>query len=78
MVEVTRLNGQIMVVNSDLIEIIEAKPDTIVSLTTGKKLLIRESVTELVQRLFDYRRALVQLPDILEVQGESVSFSKAV
>ena len=60
MVELTRLNGQSMVLNGDLIELIEARPDTIISLTTGRKIIVRESVGELVKKLFEYRKALVQ------------------
>lgn len=58
MVEVTRLNGQCMVINGDMIEQIEAKPDTILSLTSGRKLIVRESVAEVVRRMVDYRNAL--------------------
>jgi len=58
MVEVTSLNGQSMVVNGDLIERIEARPDTILRLTTGRTLIVRESVTELLGRLMNYRRAV--------------------
>jgi flagellar protein FlbD len=59
MVEVTALSGQKMVINEALIERIEAKPDTIVSLTSGRKLIVRESVRELLQLLTDCRRAMV-------------------
>ncbi len=58
MVEVTRLNGQCMVINGDMIEQIEAKPDTILSLTSGRKLIVRESVGEVVKRMLSYRNAL--------------------
>lgn len=62
MVEVTRLNGQNVILNGDLIELIEAKPDTIVSLTTGRKIIVREAVDELIQKIFDYRRMLLADP----------------
>lgn len=43
-------------VNADLIEMIEATPDTMVTLTTGKKILVRESVEEVIERVIAYKR----------------------
>lgn len=58
MIEVTRLNGQLLVVNAELIETVEATPDTVVTLTTGRKLVVREPVAEVARRVIAYRRAL--------------------
>ncbi|MBM3327325.1 MAG: flagellar protein FlbD [Calditrichaeota bacterium] len=55
MIEVTRLDGRQMVINGDQVERIEALPDTIISLTSGRKVIVRESVGELVQRLLRFR-----------------------
>jgi len=44
MIYLTRLNGEILAVNIDLIELMEATPDTVVTLTTGRKLVVKESV----------------------------------
>ena len=55
MIHVTRLNHEEFIVNSDLIETIEVTPDTVLTLTTGKKLMVRESVNEIVDRVMDYR-----------------------
>jgi len=60
MVEVTALNGQKMVINGDQIERIEALPDTILSLNSGRKVIVRESVMEIMRLLAAYRRALMQ------------------
>lgn len=43
MIDVTRLNGSCVTVNSDLIETIEETPDTVITLTTGKKIIVKES-----------------------------------
>ena len=43
MIEVTRLNGAQITVNSDLIETVEETPDTVITLTTGKKIIVKES-----------------------------------
>jgi flagellar protein FlbD len=58
MIRVTRLNGQEMVLNADLIETIEATPDTVISLTTGRKVLVREPPEEVARRVLAYRRAV--------------------
>lgn len=55
MIEVTRLNGRPIVLNADLIESVEATPDTLVSLTTGRKIMVTESVDDVVRRSIEYR-----------------------
>lgn len=56
MIHVTRLNNEEFIVNADLIEFIEKTPDTVLTLITGKKLMVLESSDEVVQRVLDYRR----------------------
>ena len=58
MIPVTRLNHTSLVLNSDLIECIEVTPDTVISLTTGQKLVVLESATEVVRRVVEFRRAI--------------------
>ncbi|MEW6546440.1 MAG: flagellar FlbD family protein [Bacillota bacterium] len=58
MIRVTRLNGHEMVLNADLIETVEATPDTVISLTTGRKILVREAPEEITRRVVAYRRAI--------------------
>jgi len=62
MITVTRLNGQPIVINADLIEHIEAAPDTIVSLTTRNKFVVLESVEEIIERVIAYKRRITQGP----------------
>ncbi|MDD2421129.1 MAG: flagellar FlbD family protein [Heliobacteriaceae bacterium] len=57
MIQLTRMNRTPVVVNADLIEFLEATPDTIVSLTTGKRLVVLETVAEIVAMVIAYRRA---------------------
>lgn len=57
MIKVTRLNGTEMMVNSDLIEIMEETPDTVISLITGRKLVVKESVEVLRSRVIAFRQA---------------------
>jgi flagellar protein FlbD len=52
---VTRFNGKSFYVNSDLIEFIEATPDTVITITTGKKIVVVESVEEIIDRIIKFR-----------------------
>ncbi len=47
MIDVTRLNDKILTVNCDLIEFIEETPDTVITFTTGTKIVVRESAEEI-------------------------------
>lgn len=58
MIEVTRFNGSNFILNAELIETIEATPDTILTLTTKSKYVVKESVQDVVQKIFAYKRRL--------------------
>jgi flagellar protein FlbD len=58
-IEVTRLNGIPMIVNSDLIKIAESSPDTMLTLIHGEKLIVRESCAEIVEKVMEYRGNLL-------------------
>ena len=58
MIRLTRINHVALVLNSDLIEHIEATPDTVISLTSGQKLMVLESATEIIERVVEFRRAI--------------------
>jgi len=51
MIPLTRLDGRTVVINGDQVERIEAIPDTIISLNSGRKILVRESVSEVMRRI---------------------------
>jgi flagellar protein FlbD len=59
MIELTRLNGNPMVLNSDLIKTAEASPDTMLTLINGEKLIVREDTAEVVERVLAYRARLL-------------------
>ena len=59
MIKLTRLNGSLIVVNADLIEHIEANPDTILTLTTGQKILIQDTVDEVINKVTNYKRSIL-------------------
>jgi flagellar protein FlbD len=59
MIELTRLNGRPMMLNSDLIKTAEASPDTMLTLINGEKLIVREEISEVVERVLAYRARLL-------------------
>jgi len=56
MIKVTRLNKSELVINSDLIEFVEASPETIISLVTGKKIMVTEDVDSIIERVAEFKR----------------------
>ena len=58
MIEVTRRDGTTVLINVDQIECIERTPDTMVSLANGHKIVVRESPTELVERIVAFKRVI--------------------
>jgi flagellar protein FlbD len=58
-IHLTRLNSQAFAVNSDLIKFIENAPDTVLTLTSGEKIIVRESTEEVVERIIAFRRAVL-------------------
>jgi len=58
MIRLTRLNSDSIMLNSDLIECAESTPDTVLTLTNGQKLRVRESLDEVRLRVIEYRQAI--------------------
>jgi len=61
MIELTRLNGHPIVINAELIKFVEQNPDTVITLVTGDKMVVREAAPEVMQRVLTYRRNLLHL-----------------
>ncbi|MDY3109240.1 MAG: flagellar FlbD family protein [Lachnospiraceae bacterium] len=61
MIEITKLNGTRILINPDLIEIIESTPDTVISLTTGRKIIVKESRQEIKSLVKSYRKDIFAL-----------------
>ena len=58
MIRLHKLNGGEVVINAELIESLEPGPQTIISLATGNRFLVRESADEVTQKVLEYRRAV--------------------
>lgn len=69
MIRVTKINGTEIVINDDLIEFIETTPDTIISLTDGKKIIVREDPDEIIRRVAAFRRMAMH-PESIASRGD--------
>ncbi len=56
MIEVTKLNGDVVLINADLIEMVEETPDSVISFTNGKKIIVKESRQEIKNLVKSYRK----------------------
>ncbi len=58
MILITRFDNKKVVINGELIEMIETTPETLITLTTGKKVIVKESVDEVVEKVKKYKKEL--------------------
>lgn len=56
MIEITKLNEQKVLINPSLIEMVEETPDTVISLTTGRKIIVKESRQDIKNLVKSYRK----------------------
>lgn len=56
MIEVTKMNGNVILLNEDLVEIVEETPDTVISFSSGKKIIVKESRQEVKNLVKSYRK----------------------
>ncbi len=71
MIRLTRLNHAAFVLNSDLIEHIDITPDTVITLTSGQIVRVREAAEEVIERIVEFRRKILLPPP-----GEPESLEK--
>jgi flagellar protein FlbD len=62
MIKLTHLGGEQFILNADLIQYIEARPDTFITLTTGQRLVVAESMHEVLRRAVVYQQAKHMIP----------------
>lgn len=58
MVTLTKMNNSLITVNEDLIESIEETPDTVITFTTGKKLIVKENIHEIVSMIKEFKKEI--------------------
>ncbi|MCL2398211.1 MAG: flagellar FlbD family protein [Defluviitaleaceae bacterium] len=56
MIAITKLNDQEMIINCDLIELIESTPDTTITMNTGRKIIVKESVDYVMEQIMAYKK----------------------
>ncbi len=59
MIEVTRLNGTKLLINPHLLEVVEETPDTVLTLTTGRKIIVKESRQDIKNLVISYRKGIL-------------------
>jgi flagellar protein FlbD len=60
MIQLTRLNNKALTVNSDLIKFVEQSPDTLITLITGEKIVVRESAEQVLARIVEFRKSVLR------------------
>ena len=58
MISVTRFNDSTLIINADLIQTVEETPDTVITLTTGTKFIVKEKSKENVEKVVEYKRRI--------------------
>lgn len=59
MIKLTRLNGQTLVINAELIESVEANPDTVIRLTNDQKFVVTEDIDTVIRKTVEFKRAIL-------------------
>ncbi len=74
MIKLTRLGGEPFILNAELIQYVEARPDTFVTLTTGERIVVTESMDEVLRRAVAYQQAkqMIPPPDYRQPTADSV------
>jgi flagellar protein FlbD len=60
MIQLTRLNNNPLTLNSDLIKVVEQAPDTVITLVTGEKIIVRENAQQVLDLVIQFRRSVLQ------------------
>lgn len=72
MIKLTLYNDADIVVNADLIESVERTPDTLISLTTSKKVMVKESVEDVISKVIAYRRLTSKTSRLFGSKGKNM------
>jgi len=62
MIKLTQLGGEPFILNAELIKFVESRPDTIITLTTGDRMIVSESLDEVIRRTMAYQQAKHLIP----------------
>ncbi|MFZ5966586.1 MAG: flagellar FlbD family protein [Bacillota bacterium] len=71
MIKVTRLNKEEYVINCDLVEFIEATPDTVITLTTGKKVVVLETIDDVISKIIQYKQMIFSKSTVSDISSRN-------
>ncbi len=72
MIYVSRLNGKTFAVNCELIEFVEATPNTVISMTSGRKIVVLESIDDIIVKILEYKKRVYQHAPSINYHGNEV------
>ena len=79
MISVTRINGKPYVINADLIEFVESTPDTVITTASGKKIMVSDSVDQVIDKVLEYRRKIFPYKELVrDVEEEVRAFIRSM
>lgn len=61
MISLTKMNQHVIVINADQIEIVEETPDTVITLTSGHKYIVNDSLEEVIEKVIQYKQRIYNL-----------------
>ena len=56
MINVTRINGAAFTLNAEMVEFVESTPDTIITMSDGKKIIVRDTVQDVIDKIIEYKQ----------------------
>lgn len=66
MIKLKRLNGKEFVVNCEMIEFVESTPDTVVTLGSGNKIVVRDTIDEVIDKVIQYKKSINARPNVIK------------
>jgi len=76
MIALQRLNGKAFVLNADYIESVEATPDSVIKLSNGKTIVVKNSVEDIVRKTIKYKQLCNQTMQVIHRKSEDVESEK--
>lgn len=70
MIKLTRINGKEYYLNCELIETLESTPDTVVTLTDGKKYVVAETPEKILEKIIEYKKRIFNGPSLINISKE--------
>ena len=62
MIKLTRIDGEPFILNADLIRYVESRPDTFITLTSGERVIVSETMDEVFERAITYQQTKQLIP----------------